>query len=62
MKVYTIKFNDWHPDGTLVITFANDGQFTRNSVTSAVIPQNDDMFEETIKTYLKDKNNELINQ
>lgn len=62
MKEYTIKFNDWHPDGILVITFANDGQFTRNSVTSAVIPQNDDMFEETIKTYLKDKNNELISQ
>lgn len=65
MKEYTIKFNNWHSDGTtstLVITFANDGQFTRNSMTSAVIPQNDDMFEETIKTYLKDKNNELISQ
>jgi hypothetical protein len=65
MKEYTIKFNDWHPDGTaspLVVTFTNDGQFTRNSMTSAVIPQNEEMFEETIKTYLKDKNNELINQ
>jgi len=62
MKEYTIKFNNWYPDGILVITFTNDGQFTRNNMTSAVIPQNDEMFEETIKTYLKDKNNELISQ
>ena len=63
MKEYTIKFNDWHSDGTttpLVIKFTNDGQFTRNSVTSTVIPQNDDMFEEAIQAYLNNENCELI--
>jgi hypothetical protein len=63
MKEYTIKFNDWHSEGTTtprVITFTNDGQFTRNSVTSQVIPQNEEMFLKTINTYLDDKNNELI--
>lgn len=63
MKEYIIKFNDWHSEGTTtprVIKFTNDGQFTRNSMTSTVIPQNDDMFEETIKAYLNNENCELI--
>jgi hypothetical protein len=63
MKEYTIKFNDWHSDGTttpLVIKFTNDGQFTRNNITSTVIPQNDDMFEEAIQAYLNNENCELI--
>lgn len=62
MKEYTIKFNNWldGDNNQRVIKFTNDGQFTRNSVTSTVIPQNDDMFEETIKAYLNNENCELI--
>ncbi|MBQ2175581.1 MAG: hypothetical protein II453_11140 [Alphaproteobacteria bacterium] len=63
MKEYTIKFNDWHPEGTAsprVIKFTNDGQFTRNSVTSHEVPQNEEMFEDTIKAYLNNENCELI--
>jgi hypothetical protein len=63
MKEYTIKFHDWHSEGTTttrVIKFTNDGQFTRNSMTSTAIPQNDDMFEEAIKAYLNNENCELI--
>jgi hypothetical protein len=62
MRKFTIKFNNWLDDynSPRVITFTNDGQFTRNSVTSQVIPQNEEMFLKTINTYLDDKNNELI--
>lgn len=63
MKEYTIKFNDWHSEDTtapLVVKFTNDGQFTRNSMTSTVIPQNEEMFEECIKNYLDNENCELI--
>jgi hypothetical protein len=62
MKEYTIKFNNWldGDNNPRVIKFTNDGQFTRNSVTSTVIPQNDDMFKETIKAYLNNENCELI--
>lgn len=62
MKEYTIKFNNWldGDNNPRVIKFTNDGQFTRNSMTSTVIPQNDDMFEETIKAYLDNENCELI--
>ena len=64
MKEYTIKFNDWLDDynNPRVIKFTNDGQFTRNSVTSTVIPQNEEMFEEAIQTYLNNENCELINK
>ena len=63
MKEYTIKFNEWNSGDTTaprVIKFTNDGQFTRNSMTSTVIPQNEEMFEAAIKAYLDNENCELI--
>ena len=62
MKEYTIKFKDWlsETNSPRVIKFTNDGQFTRNSVTSHVVPQNEEMFEDTIKAYLDNENCELI--
>lgn len=63
MKHYTIKFNDWlnGDNSPRIIEFTNDGQFTKNSLTGKTVPQNEDMFEETIKSYLNNENNELIN-
>ena len=62
MKEYTIKFKDWLSEtkSPRVIKFTNDGQFTRNSTTSHVVPQNEEMFEDTIKAYLDNENCELI--
>ena len=64
MKEYTIKFKDWLNDDNYprVIKFTNDGQFTRNSMTSTVIPQNEEMFEASIKAYLDNENCELIHE
>lgn len=64
MKEYTIKFKNWLTEtrSPRVIKFTNDGQFTRNSVTSTVIPQNDDMFEASIKAYLDNEDCELIHE
>lgn len=64
MKEYTIKFKDWLSEtkSPRVIKFINDGQFTRNSVTSHVVPQNEEMFEDTIKAYLDNENCELIHE
>lgn len=63
MKHYTIKFNEWlnEDNSPRIITFTNDGQFTKNSLTGNIVPQNEDMFEETVKTYLNNENCELIN-
>lgn len=63
MKHYTIKFNEWlnEDNSPRIITFTNDGKFTRNSATSHVVPQNEEIFEGTIKTYLNNENCELIN-
>lgn len=62
MKKYTIKFNGWlgETNSPRVITFTNDGQFTTNSMTSKVIPQNEEMFEDAIQAYLNNENCELI--
>lgn len=64
MKEYTIKFKNWLAEtrSPRVIKFTNDGQFTRNSMTSTVIPQNDDMFEASIKAYLDNEDCELIHE
>ena len=63
MKEYTIRFNEWlnEDNSPRVITFTNDGQFTRNNLTGRIVPQNEEMFEETIKAYLNNENCELIN-
>lgn len=63
MKEYTIKFNEWlnEDHSPRVIRFTNDGQFTKNSLTDNIVPQNEDMFEETVKAYLNNENCELIN-
>lgn len=63
MKEYTIKFNEWLNDDNSprIIKFANNGQFTTNNLTDNIVPQNEDMFEETVKSYLNNENCELIN-
>jgi hypothetical protein len=63
MKEYTIRFNEWlnEDNSPRVIRFTNDGQFTRNNLTDRIVPQNEEMFEETIKAYLKNENCDLIN-
>lgn len=58
----TLQFNSWvepsqdNPDITVTsqktITFENDGQFTRNSLTDNVVPQNEDQFMKIINVYL----------
>lgn len=56
MKHRTLKFPAWKdPDGPtheMVITFHNDGQFTTNSINFHKIPQNEDVFDKTIDTYI----------
>lgn len=58
----TLQFNSWvepsqdNPDITVTsqktITFENDGQFTRNSLTDNVVPQNEEQFMKIINVYL----------
>lgn len=58
----TLQFNSWvepskdNPNITVTsqktITFENDGQFTRNSLTDNVVPQNEEQFMKIINVYL----------
>ncbi len=61
MKI-TLHFKNWvepvsiDPPCTIstkkTITFENDGQFTRNSLTDNVVPQNEEQFLKIINVYL----------
>ena len=64
-KTVTLKFNNWTDEnGTRekVITFTNDGWFTKNSVTSNTIPQNEEMFEAAMQAYIDNDGAIKINQ
>lgn len=61
---YTLLFPNWKDPGCApqqkVITFTNDGQYTTNSVTSLVIPMNEETFTDCIKTYVASGEASLI--
>lgn len=59
MKTITIKFKGWN--GVDTVTFTNDGQFTRNSLTDTVVPQNQEQFEHCINNYLSNENAQIVN-
>lgn len=57
MKQRTLKFQAWkNQDGTVqerIITFKNDDQFTTNSETDYIVPQNEDVFDRCIEMYIQ---------
>lgn len=64
MKTFKMKFDWREADGTVtqkIVTFTNDGQFTRNDITDTVIPQNDEQFEQCVQNYIKNENATVIN-
>ena len=67
MKIkYTLKFPAWRSPGCApqekVITFYNDGQYTTNSVTSLVIPMNEETFTDCIQAYVASGEASLIHE
>lgn len=64
MKTFKMKFDWRETDSTVtqkIVTFTNDGQFTRNNTTDTVIPQNEEQFEQCIQNYIKNENATVIN-
>lgn len=63
---YTLLFPAWRYPGCApqqrVITFTNDGQYTTNSVTSLVIPMNEETFTDCIKAYVASGEASLISE
>lgn len=64
MKTFKMKFDWRETDGTVtqkIVTFTNDGQFTRNDITNTVIPQNEEQFEQCVQNYIENENATVIN-
>lgn len=57
MKQRILRFPAWKdPDGTVherIITFHNDDQFTTNSETDHMLPQNEEEFDRCIAIYIQ---------